>query len=266
MPGIKKISQRREEEKINQPGQGGLELWLRDGDVAKVSIVATGDDEDIRLDDFWAHTLQTTSDSGGTTWTSRYCDRMLNENESCLLCEKGDSKPGHKFGFWCYVHEIFHDKQTNESWEKFTSPSGTIKYKEVVNEFKVFTRGFGSRDYLWNQLVDIYNEDNALNKWVTRIGRKGSGKEDTNYIISSTRDKINLSKELLEEAKELPPIREFFQKRYSPQTIKKEEKKERASSDDADLSFLEDVPKGKDAIDSMFEDDNEDSSDLGDLF
>ena len=84
--GIGSINQRRSEDKANR-NNGTNELWLRDGDIAYVSIVPSGDDGDERLDDFYVHTIQSTGDSGQRIFTTKYCEKLSQDSElSCQSC------------------------------------------------------------------------------------------------------------------------------------------------------------------------------------
>lgn len=104
--------------------------------------------------------------------------------------------------------------------------SGEVQYKEDINDFRVFSHGFGSKDYLFNQVVDIFNEYGSLNKYVIRIKRTGSGMKDTSYAITSTTKIFELPKEMQTKVKELPGIREFFKKQWSPRVQTSEDNKD----------------------------------------
>ena len=99
-------------------------------------------------------------------------------------------------------------------WEEIEGPSGKKLFKEVVNDYRVVSLGFGRSDYIWNQLVDVYSDWGALNKGVMRIKRTGAGMYDTSYQISATPKKDEIPKDKAAEAKELTVIKEYFFERY----------------------------------------------------
>lgn len=218
MSGIAKITQRRKEE-VESYGKGGQELWLsKDGDAAIVSFIATGDPDDSRLDDFWVHTKNFIRDDGSNGYKTFFCEKALDDSKPCefVHTEKGQY-PSHQFGIWCYVHKIYYADKRNDKCIEEKSKAGATVWAETVGDFRVFSKGFGKGQYLWNQLVDIYNEDQTLTKMLVKISRSGS-KMDTTYAIRPGRAKSDLAKELLEKTKDLPNIRDFFRKRYSAES------------------------------------------------
>ena len=98
-----------------------------------------------------------------------------------------------------------------ESWTSLEGPSGKTLYKEEVNDFRILSLPFGRGGYLWNQLVDIFEEWGSLNKGVIRIKRTGAGLETTYNIAISTRELTNPNK----DTSELVSIEEYFKNRYS---------------------------------------------------
>lgn len=240
MSGIAKINERQEQ--ASADSGSGMELWLRDGDNAYVSIVVTGaDNSDNRLDDFWTHTEEFTRDGGGTGWQTYFCEKKIDGSKDCKFCDSGDLA-SHRFGFWAFVHQVLHATQSDDSWEQIATPSGKPAYKEAINEFRMFERGWGRGNALWNQLLDIFNEDGDLSKRITRIRRAGTGR-DTTYSITSTNHASPLTDEQKEEAKSLGDVRDF----YSNKLL--------SSSDNSDATN-DDVEEN--AIDAMF-----DSNDSG---
>lgn len=212
---VNKINKNLEADRAKS-ASGGMELWLKDGDNAFVALIASGEPNDARLDDFYVHGEPSTGDSGKRMWRTFFCNQTVGER--CDKCE-ADNKPGHQFGIWCYVYYVLHAKRDNPSWEEKTSASGETKYKENVNDFRVFARGFGMRQYLWDQLVDIFNEEGNLTKKIVRIRRTGSGQNDTSFGIILTGTKVTLSEEAIAAAAKLSPIKDFFKKKYAPLTV-----------------------------------------------
>ena len=220
---VMRISTNRQQETGGRQSGGsspGLELWLKDGDQALVQIVSSGDpadnpsEVDSRIDDFYIHTIQSTSDSGGRAFKQFLCEPLTYEtDDDCEHC--ADNKnPGHQFGMWCYVYYILHNEQRQDDWEEVQNRGGVTRYKQTVNNFMVFAKGFGRGDYLWNQVSDIYNEQEGLNNFQTRIKRNGSGLRDTSYVIASTNAKAEWPDDLLDRGGQLPTIKDFFSRKY----------------------------------------------------
>ena len=94
-------------------------------------------------------------------------------------------------------------------------PSGRKLYKEEVNDFRVIALTFGRSNYIWNQLVDIYNDWGALDKGVMRIKRTGTGMYDTSYTLAATARGEEIPADKLTEIDDLPTIKGYFRERYS---------------------------------------------------
>ena len=157
------------------------EVFLKDGDQVLMSIIPTGDEGDEKLTDFWRHAVQSQSNEGATRWTYSLCGKSI--EQYCDVCSSGQ-RAQHRFALWAYVYHILHSEKNNDSWTEVKTKAGIEpQYKEEVNGFRMFSQGFGQRDYLWNQVVDIYEENGNLNDKVVRVRRRGSGMQDTNYSI-----------------------------------------------------------------------------------
>lgn len=208
--GIAGIQSKYENEKANQQSSGSMELWLKDGDIAYVAIVPTGDEKDHRLGDFYVHTdmVTTTQDTGEkkTTWTDYLCMKTL--DKACERCV-GKNWPSHKFAFWVHTLHILHSKQANEEWEPIKSQTGVTKYKEEINKTMLYKSGFGKGGYLWNQVVDLYGDIGKLNTNIVRIARRGE-KLETSYTLAATQNPVKLPKDVEEQIAELPGVVEYY--------------------------------------------------------
>ena len=127
-------------------------------------------------------------------------------------------RPSHKFAFWAYVHEIIHAERRNDDWEVIQGPGGKKMYKETINDFRVVSLTFGRSYYIWNQLVDIYNDWNGLDKGVIRINRTGTGMFDTSYQLAATARQEEIPDDVEEKIADLPTVKEYFKSRYGGQT------------------------------------------------
>jgi hypothetical protein len=97
---------------------------------------------------------------------------------------------------------------------EISGPSGRKLFKEEVNDFRVIALTFGRSNYIWNQLVDIYNDWGALNKGVMRIKRTGTGMYDTSYALAATARDIDMPVEKEAEIDKLVTIKGYFKERY----------------------------------------------------
>ena len=225
--GIAGISQRadkEEQERSSRRGPGS-ELWLYDGDIATVSIVPSGDPEDYRIQDFSTYRATGMGRNGAYTY-----DAMA-EGES----EEGKYKAAEvdsgtqlrtKFGVWLYVENVMRNPanfptlsknfgdDAVASWETVQSPSGKGFMQQPAGNFQMWSQGFGRSKYLWNQIVDIYDEDGALNKHKVRIRRTGSGRDDTSYSIKTIADEAQVPSEAQGQSADslVRPVDFFLQK------------------------------------------------------
>jgi len=205
MSGISRIAQK--QERVQMGGGGGTpgrEVWFRDGDQAFLSPVCTGEDGDDKFDEIYMYTYRVND-----RWTNKLSDESVDTSDV-----PDNVRPSHKFAFWAYVHEILHPERRNEDWMEIAGPSGRKLFKEEVNDFRVIALTFGRSNYIWNQMVDIYNDWGALNKGVMRVKRTGTGMYDTSYTLAATARDVEMPSEKLGEVDGLPTIKEYFKERY----------------------------------------------------
>ena len=169
--------------------------------------MATGEEEDKFLDEVYLYTFNT-----GSKWVNILDDPSVDASDV-----PANTRPSHKFAFWAYVHEIIHGEKRNDDWETVNGPGGRKMFKETVEDFRIISLSFGRSDYIWNQLVDVYNDWNGLNKGVMRIKRTGTGMFDTSYQIAGTARKGEIPEDMKTQAAELPSIKEYFMARYGNQ-------------------------------------------------
>ena len=211
MSGINRITQRRKE--VAETRSDNIwELRLADGDDVYTCFLASGDEDDSKLDDYYVHVVEGVSDSGSRIWTNYFCPKTLDEQSACPVCETGE-RASHRFGVWCFVYYIMHNTQKNDEWEAITTATGQTRFKETVNSIRVFTRGFGLHDTMWNQLVALYGEYGGLNTLVTKISRVGEGLQ-TVYTFTGTPHKPTLPEGTQKDIDALEPIRDHFVGRF----------------------------------------------------
>ena len=210
MSGIGRIQEARETRgQGSSNGVPGREVWFRDGDQAFLSSVATGEEGDTNLDDLYMYTY-----NSGSRWVNLLDDPDLDKTGI-----PDNTRPSHKFAFWAYVHEIIHTEKRNDDWEVVAGPGGKKVYKESINDFRIISLTFGRSDYIWNQLVDIYNDWNGLNKGVMRIKRTGTGMFDTSYQLAGTARQEEIPAGEEGKIADLPTVKEYFKSRYGGQTM-----------------------------------------------
>jgi hypothetical protein len=208
MSGIGRIQEARENK-----GQGansgvpGREIWFRDGDQAFLTSVATGEEGDSKLDDLYLYTY-----NSGSRWVN-----LLDDPDVDKSGVPDNARPSHKFAFWAFVYEVIHGERRNDDWEVVNGPGGKKMYKEVINDFRIISLGFGRSDYVWNQLVDIYNDWSGLDKGVMRIKRTGTGMFDTSYQLAATARQEEIPNDVEEQIADLPTVKEYFKSRYGGQ-------------------------------------------------
>ena len=205
MSGISMIQTKRETR--YQGGQDdnrmpGREIFFKDGDQAFLSPIATGDEGDTNLDEIYLYTYR-----DGNRWMN-----ILDDSEVDTSMVPADTRASHKFAFWAYVHDVVHTEARNDEWEPVSGPGGRKMFKETVNDFRVVCLTFGRSDYIWNQLVDVYNDWGGLDKGVVRIKRTGAGMQDTSYAIAATTRKDEIPEDADDDS--LPSIKEYFKSRY----------------------------------------------------
>ena len=192
----------------------GKEVWLKDGDQVFMKSMATGEEGDIHMEEFYVYEFQQGIDKSWTSVLVENGEPVSSVPSEAMVYEDGRRKaPRHKFALWGYVTEILHTEQRVDSWEEITSPSGSKMYKETVNDFKVLTLSFGAQNSNWNQFVDIYEDNGSLDKTVMRVRRRGSSL-DTTYTITSTSGALELPEDKQAEVKNLTPIKEYLSQRY----------------------------------------------------
>lgn len=197
--GIAGISERADKEEAERAARRGPgnELWLFDGDTAIVSIVASGEPDDLRIQDYQTYRATGMGKNGAYQYDAMAKGTSVEGPYEHIEVSKGTNLRS-KFGVWLYVEGVLRNpanrkkledtftKEKVAEWEEETSASGRkTTLKQPVQDFLMWTQGFGRAKYIWNQIVDIYDEDGALNKFSVHISRTGSGRDDTAYSIKS---------------------------------------------------------------------------------
>ncbi len=205
MGGIFAIQNRVEERSNPQLSQSnGQEVFFKDGDQAFVTPVASGEENDKLLDEVYLYTYRS-----GTRWIN-----LLKDDDTDASEVPDNVRASHKFAFWGYVHDIMHTEKRFDDWEEVEGPQGKKLFVQHVDDFRVIPLGFGRSNYIWNQLVDIYNDWGSLDKGVMRIKRAGTGMYDTSYTLSATARNTSVPEDKLANVSELVDIKSYYKNRY----------------------------------------------------
>ena len=167
MPNIKNITQH------EQPK--GRHLFLKDGDSATFNFYSQGN-EDHAFHEYTRHWVP----SDNTYYT---CKGV----HDCPY--HPDDKAQNRWATWVYVHEkkLF-DGRTLEPCI-----------------YQVLSLPFGRSRYIWNQLMDIYEETGDLSLYVCKIKRYGDGLS-TDWRLSSSNTLIDWDERRYFLEEPLPPI------------------------------------------------------------
>ena len=224
MSGITRIQKSRESARDSrsrlEDGPERKEIWLKDGDQAFLTSVATGEENDTLLDDIYLYIYRVAN-----RWINVLQDERVDTGNV-----PEDVRPSHKFAFWAYIYNVIHTEKRNDSWEEVEGPGGRKMFKEEINDFRVISLGFGRSDYVWNQLVDIHSDWGALNKGVIRIKRTGAGAYDTSYTLAATPKKDEIPSDREVDSLKLEPVKEYFFARYGNAPPSEEKTAEDTSS------------------------------------
>lgn len=205
MGGISRIAQMRDGTRSAQSSApSGRELWFKDGDQAFLTSAATGEDGDDMFDEIYLYTFK-----DGNRWTNLLADKDVDTSHV-----PENYRPSHKFAFWAYVYEVIHTTRRSDDWIEVQAGNRKA-FKEEVNDFRMISLSFGRSDYIWNQLIDVFNDWNQnLQGGVMRVKRTGTGMYDTSYTITSTVRNIDVPEEKKNEITELPNVKGYFKSRY----------------------------------------------------
>ena len=205
MGGISAIQNRVEERSNPQMSQSaGQEVFFKDGDQAFLTPIATGEENDLLLDEVYLYTYRS-----GNRWIN-----LLKDDDVDASDVPDNIRASHKFAFWAYVHDIMHTEKRFDDWEEVEGPQGKKMFVQHVNDFRVIPLGFGRSNYIWNQLVDVYNDWGSLNKGVVRVKRTGTGMYDTSYTLTATARNTDVPADKLASIPELTGIKDYYKDRY----------------------------------------------------
>jgi len=202
--------------RVNRTGQSnsGKEVWLKDGDEVFMKPIATGQEDDPFLEQYHVYEFQSGPDKRIKSVLVVDGEPVEAVPTEAMSWEDGRRRlPSNKFAIWAYVDSIIHTEQRVDTWEEVVSATGVKKYKETVQDFKVFSLKFGRGNGNWGQLVDIFNDIGTLDKFVVSVKRRGAS-IDTTYTITNTNKELELPEDKQAEIKNLMPMKDYLDQRY----------------------------------------------------
>jgi hypothetical protein len=191
------------------------EIFFKPGDAVYMKIMATGAEDDDRLDEYRMYSIQRSG-----RWTA-----VLQEDDMDMSDLPKDARAQHKFGMWGFVFEIDHATQPKDrdnpgvvaeyakDWE-IVKVQGRTMFRETVNDYRIVSFGFGKDDRTWNQLAQIhYDWNDKLDSGTIRIVRTGE-KLSTVYDFTALTRTDEIPAERIGERDELKGIGEFMIAKY----------------------------------------------------
>ena len=215
MSGISRIQSKRDggwqSTSSNAPQR--RELWFKDGDQAFLTSVATGDEGDSMFDEVYLYTFK-----DGQRWTTLLADADVDTSKV-----PDGYRPSHKFAFWAYVYEVIHAEKRSDDWQEITGAGGKKAFKEEINDYRIISLSFGRSDYIWNQVLDLFNDwGQKLDGGVMRVKRTGTGMYDTSYTVTATARNVEVPDEKQTEKGDLPTVKGYFKTTYGGEVSKPE--------------------------------------------
>ena len=177
--GIKEMNEalqrRREEQQASF--SGGNELRLREGDVAFVKFVATGDEGDDYLSVYRAHAINGINADGKRFTNNFYCPQESKSDTTleCPLCQRNETSFKDRMSMWFWVSTILHaTKKQDQNWD-LIEYQGRSYYKEEIQDFKVWHTSAWSKSP-WDTIMFLYNNYKAkLHGFTATLAATGAG-------------------------------------------------------------------------------------------
>jgi hypothetical protein len=211
--GIKQM-QKRQEERENSQTEATRELWLKDGDQAFLTILTDekedeeGNYVDNLFSSYFVRRQNITTDTGKVYPRKFFVGEKWDDIPDEYVAQKVVSE---QIGFWAYVYYVLHEKRNdkvkgNEEWKEEKAPGGSTRFKEEVNDFKIYLGGLGQKRSFEGELNGIYNDVGSLDGMVCRLSKTRTGKMPTDivYNIRETTKKSVVPKEKKDEIASLP--------------------------------------------------------------
>ena len=149
--------------------------------------------------------------------------------EACTYCEIDSTNRRNMFACWIWTTYVLHPHdnpdEEGEAWEQKTlqlaNDRKMVVFKEEIAKPQLLWLSAGRQKVWWSQFTSAWMAHGDLRKHLYELHRVGSGRDDTNYTLTTSKAEP-LPPEILEkdEVKELPNIEDIFREtlRYAPTT------------------------------------------------
>ena len=207
--GLKSANERFKKQAEQQEQRSYIrQLKLGEGEKAWFRFLSTGEDDDYRLQDYYAHPYQ--DDNG--RFVEAFCT-MDEPGGVCSYCLA--EKPKTRFGVWVWVNYVLRKRQNPQledakrypnakAWKKVRYRD-ELYYQQPIDDVRMFTRGPGKGRYLWNQLIRHAEDFGTLMDRDYLMSCTGT-KVDTTYTITPTDETAKLTEKQMEAYRELPSV------------------------------------------------------------
>lgn len=175
---LQQMSQRREQWLNEKPGfSGGNELRFRNGDDMYGHFVATGEDGDRFIKVYRAHSFDTFNAQGKRINPIRYCLVQNGDAPECPYCAMGHDNIKERMSMWFYVYYIAHktmpaNTTPDKMLPQFQDIDGQIKYKEDINDFRVWHTS-AWKESPWLDILKLSEFYKGPNKFVAQMTTVG---------------------------------------------------------------------------------------------
>lgn len=201
--GLKEMNERLQKKREESPARSwGNELRLRDGDLAFVQFVGTGDDGDEWITAYRAHAVDRISQSGQRFTNYVYCPQDSgNMDLECPLCLHGYDTYKDRMVMWFWVRQILHTQRKQDENYPQVDYQGQTYYQEEIDDFRLWENSAWAQSP-WDTIMFLYNNyKNKLHGFGAVLMRTGGGGLDTKYSLHSIPETEGISQERYEEAK-----------------------------------------------------------------
>lgn len=152
---------------------------------------------------------------------------FTNGAESCAQCDIDPTNRRNMFACWVWVEYILHPHdnpdEKGDSWEqkqlKLPDNKTRAVFMESINQPSLLWLPAGRQKVWWSQFTNAWMVSGNLRKHLYELYRTGSGRDDTNYVLTAIKEEP-LAEDFLEkdEVKDLPAIEIVFRDtlRFTP--------------------------------------------------
>ena len=208
MNGIERIQKALDTERQGREDEGPRaeikEIFAKDGDQIFATSAATGNNDDTLFSEYRLYTFE-----NGRYFTNVLDDERVDTSNIPPNKDGTARGSGRKFAFWAYIHHILHTTKTSSDMVEVAGAGGRKLFKEEVNDYRILSFSFGRGSANWNQVFDIYEDWDSLDKGIIKIKRSGVGL-DTTYAISTTLKTEEIPENRVPEIATLTPIMDYM--------------------------------------------------------